>query len=344
MVLQSSGSISLGDINVELQRNRTSTISLSESDVRLLAKKSAGIIKSSDLYGKSYIFTATIDVNVQEINLETWAKFYGWNGIFPAVITINPGVYVWSNNTAVPALTTGTFPRGLTIINNGFIMGRGGNGGDGAGNNNVTGNLPGQAGGPAITLGSNTVINMAGANSYIGGGGGGGGGSEWGAGGGGAGGGSGGNSYYASGSADGSQLGGAGGAIGLSGANGEEQWSEYAQYGRGGSAGGGGGSGLDINKETDNSAGGGGGGRIFPGVTTTGNPPNYGTQPGGAGGAAGIPGGNGADRQGGGGGGWGSAGGSSFNRAGGAAGRAIVLNGYSCNTIGATNRIYGAIS
>jgi hypothetical protein len=55
MTLQSSGSISLGQVNTELGRSATATISLGESAVRTLAGIASGTISLSDLYGKSNI-------------------------------------------------------------------------------------------------------------------------------------------------------------------------------------------------------------------------------------------------------------------------------------------------
>lgn len=55
MALQSSGSISLGQVNTELGRSATATISLGESAVRTLAGIASGTISLSNLYGKSNI-------------------------------------------------------------------------------------------------------------------------------------------------------------------------------------------------------------------------------------------------------------------------------------------------
>lgn len=321
--------IKMSQINTELTRSSTATTSFGETESRLLSGKTSGTVSMSDFHGKSYVFYGTITTSQLQLNLATWATSQGWNGIFPAVITINAGVYIWSDSTAIAALTTGVFPRGLTIINNGYIMGKGGRGGLG----NSGPPSSGLSGGPAISLLTSATINMAGTTSYIGGGGGGGGGNSWGGGGGGAGGGQGGSSYYS-----GTQIGGAGGAIGQSGANGTSRWSEYNQQGIGGSAGGGGGTGKDISKGTDNCTSGGGGGRIFPGTATT-SPGGDGGGPGQTGGA----GGTGSNRAGGGGGGWGAAGGSAVY-SGGAAGKAIALNGYTATLTGTTTRIYGAVS
>jgi len=144
------------------------------------------------------LFTATITSNQQELNLATWATSQGWKPNQPGNITVNSGVYIWSNNTANAALTTGSWQYGLTLVNNGYIMGMGGNGTSG-------GNA--FPGGAAINLVTNAnIINLG----YIAGGGGGG--AGWGGlGGGGAGGGL---------SALGNVAGGAPGQTGLYGAGG----------------------------------------------------------------------------------------------------------------------------
>jgi hypothetical protein len=55
MTLQSSGAISLGNVNTELGRSSTATISLGETAVRNLAGVSSGAIALSNLYGKSNV-------------------------------------------------------------------------------------------------------------------------------------------------------------------------------------------------------------------------------------------------------------------------------------------------
>ena len=55
MTLQSSGAISLGNVNTELGRSSTATISLGETAVRTLAGVSSGAIALSSLYGKSNV-------------------------------------------------------------------------------------------------------------------------------------------------------------------------------------------------------------------------------------------------------------------------------------------------
>jgi hypothetical protein len=96
----------------------------------------------------------------------------GWNGVsaLTATYVINAGVIVGSTNVDVPALTTGAaFPGGsvITIINNGTILGKGGQGGDS--NQGV-----GQHGGLALEVNSPVTIDNT--LGVIAGGGGGGGG------------------------------------------------------------------------------------------------------------------------------------------------------------------------
>lgn len=340
MPLPTTGEMKFSQINTELGLSSTAPISLGSTVVRTLFGVSSGAISQSNGRGKSNVFRATVSSSQLNFNLRTWALANGWNGTTIAEITIAPGVYIWSNNTSIAGLTIdGSWPNGITLINNGFIMGMGGNGANGAGP--ATGST---AGGTAISLGVNaTIIN----NSYIGGGGGGGGNSSGPGGGGGAGGGAGGRGLiYASPS---SLPGGAGGTIGNVGGNGSGEGS-FSNGGRGGGAGGGSGSSY-FNYYFLAGGGGGGGGRIFPGVGGAGGAKtNYGV-PGYAGGSAGNP-GTTAPRNAyflaGGGGGWGASGGAgtdgSVNNVGGSpGGRAIALNGFSAIRSG-SGITYGAIS
>ena len=170
----------------------------------------SGAIGLKDFYGATDQFTLTISSNQQELNLNTYATGQGWDGIAPIVVTINSGVYIWSNSTSTAGLTISSAFNGLlTITNNGYIIGRGGNGGN---KHTAGGN-----GGPAIAN-SATGVNLTNASgAFIAGGGGGGAGSVSG-GGGGAGGGSGGTGTN-------SKAGGAGGAVGASGSNGTSDTS-----------------------------------------------------------------------------------------------------------------------
>ncbi|PCJ87841.1 MAG: hypothetical protein COA57_03995 [Flavobacteriales bacterium] len=88
------------------------------------------------------------------------------------VADVNPGVSVTSDTTGLPAFTTGVLPSGsaVAIVNNGMIIGMGGDGGTAYDPvNGTTGD--GLDGGDAINLTENTTIVNSG---YIFGGGGGG--------------------------------------------------------------------------------------------------------------------------------------------------------------------------
>lgn len=58
MTLPSSGAISLSQVNTELQKSSSATISLGDSDVRLLAQVPSGTISMSNLYGKTWLTAA----------------------------------------------------------------------------------------------------------------------------------------------------------------------------------------------------------------------------------------------------------------------------------------------
>jgi len=306
---------------------------------------------------KIFEFIKTFTSNVQEYNLRTDLLANGWNGVTPvaATLTVNAGVYIWSDSTSTAAFNTGTLVSDsiISIINNGYIIGRGG---DGARGDAVA---SAGSGGHAISLNYPVSITN---NSYIAGGGGGGGG-HWlqtytigAGGGGGAGGGSGGLST--------NYTGGAGGAVGSTGANG-----------------------LPASNQANNNAGGGGGGRILPGTggssqgAVVPGPAAGGINLGGLGGGSGGSGGaaaggpvgaqktavsgaggssnsNGSNASvagsgtaGGGGGGWGASGGTSAGGGGGtniynapgSGGKAVNLNGNTVTWI-ATGTRYGAIS
>lgn len=344
MTLPASGPISFNNINVELGVSGTTQASLGQTSYRTLAGVPSGAISMSNFYGKSNAFAASIASNQTNFNLRTWALANGWNGSVAATITINSGVYIYSTSTANAALTIdGSWPGGVTVVNNGYIMGQGGNGGNITGANTWAN---GTSGGPAVSLGVSCTITN---NSYIGGGGGGGACVNQTGGGGGAGGGIGGYGWNGN---TGSTATSAGGAVGSSGTSGAF---------------------FNVNAFS-RAAAGGGGGRIFAGATTArASSPSAGgpggqagggggaatsssnAASGGAGGGGGVAGGNGTvsgsgtgASAGGGGGGWGASGGLS-NQSGAvrgtaaAAGKAIALNGFTATTNG-SGTTYGAVA
>lgn len=300
-------------------------------------------ISMSNFYNTVRLFTFTIAEHVQQINLRNYLLARGWDGNTPVQLTLAAGWYLWSDDVNIPAVTTGIFPNGLTFTNNGFIMGKGGRGGNAVIDVAVPtlGPRNGQNGGTAFSLSSpTTIIN----NSFIGGGGGGGGCTNLrndsgqfvgGGGGGGAGGGRGGDGYslFSGGGIEAASAGGAGGGIGSAGANGTT--GQAAVGGQGGGAGGAGSMLIQQDKETDDFGGGGGGGRIFPGVGGVSLQGGHG-----AGGSANAP---GQTNMSGGGGGWGASGGNGNGGAGGAGGAAIARNGQGLSLAGNLTTIYGAV-
>lgn len=172
-----SGQISLNDVNVELGFPGTTTISMNQSDVRTLAGVPSGAISMQNLQGKSNIFIYTISSNTTNLNLRSAAVSAGWNQTIPVQATINSGVYVYSNSTGSYALTIdGSWPAGVTLTNNGVIVGKGGTGSKSASLNDPGFKVNGGNAGPALLVQSAVTINN-GSGRIAGGGGGGGSGS-----------------------------------------------------------------------------------------------------------------------------------------------------------------------
>jgi hypothetical protein len=266
MALPSSGPISLSDVNVELGLSATAQISLNDTAVRNLFGKASGAIAMSDGYGKANEFAFSIVSNQTNANLRTLAVNAGWNQTSRVVCTINSGIFISSNSTGTPALTVnGSFPNGVELINDGNIVGMGGNGGNGG-----FGSSAGQAGATAGLALSVAVGLSLRNNATI-------------AGGGGGGGGAGGRRSFNTFTGTFENFGGGGGGGGRTGASGNT--SGGASGGAGGTAGGAG---------TVSSGGAGGTGN---GIGPAGNGGNWGANGGsganstGAGGAGGGAGG-----------------------------------------------------
>ena len=319
MALPTSGPLTLDQIHIEAGGSSGTLCSLNDADIRGIINKSVNALNAfSDYRGQSAETTLTSGgtVNGQAQRQEITVSSFISSG---ETLRIPSSMWVWSDSTSTAALTI-DIP--CTVVNDGKIIGKGGNGGNGF-------YSVASAGGPAINVTSSgvTITNSSGA--FIAGGGGGGGSfSDYSnpsdahsGGGGGAGGGTGGlgrvNSGY--------WQGGVGGALNASGANGG---NGYASAGQGGGSGGGGGG---------HYYGGGGGGRILAG---TGGGGGNSAGDGGSAGNAGISGGPYVYSLAGGGGGWGAAGGlGGGRRAGGAGGAAIQGTSRTLNNSGT---IYGS--
>lgn len=341
MALNGSGPISLAgstagqSIAVELGLSATGQISLNDAAVRTLAGVPSGaIVMPTNFYGKSNRATAsytyTTNTANASLNITTLSGYVA--GSTDVTVTVNAGVYLYASTTGNHGLSLSGGSSGdtLTLVNNGYIIGCGGNA------NNFS---AGSAGGPALSLGFNISLTN---NSYIAGGGGGGG-----SGGGGLSSGAGGGGGGGNGGSSPSNGGGSGGSIGSNGSAG----GGFGQAGGGDGGGAGGGSGgFGSDSCCFFLGGGGGGGRVLPGGGGGGgygNNGGYGGASGANGGGSNSAGGSGGAycfgfRTGGGGGGWGASGGSGAN-GGGAGGKAINLNGRSI-TYTVTGTIWGAVS
>lgn len=176
MALPLSGPLSLSQIQAEF--GGSNPISLSEyyrggpyTTPNNTNVPTSGAISISNFYGATRQFAFTISSNQTNANLRTLAINAGWDQSAPVVATISGGVYCSSNSTGTPGLTiSGSFPGGVSLINNGLIIGMGGAGGSA---NPAGAPVAGSTGGLALSVSSAVTITN---NGTIGGGGGGGGG------------------------------------------------------------------------------------------------------------------------------------------------------------------------
>lgn len=200
-----SGQISLSDIQTEFGGSNPIGINEYYAGAGYVASGISGIplngqISFNDLRSKSNTKIVTAPSSTILYNVDVYQALVdnGWDRNVPAVYTIPDTTYITSTTTASAALRiAGTYPNGITIVNNGYILGRGGDGGGSGGGG-------GAPGGTAIYTATTVTINNTGT---IAGGGGGGGagqtGDNYSSGGGGGGapfGANGGSSYYSGGS------------------------------------------------------------------------------------------------------------------------------------------------
>lgn len=184
MTMNSSGPISLAgttagvSIEIENGGSGTSTISLNDSAVRTLAGVPSGAITMpTNFYGKANQFNYTISSNQTNFCMRAGAVSAGWNQSSKLAVTINSGVILSANSTgAFGMYIQGSFPGGVSLKNNGVIVGVGGNGG--AGCSLSGGGGGGAQAGPGLYIRSG--ITICNASGIIAGGGGGGGGGAFG--------------------------------------------------------------------------------------------------------------------------------------------------------------------
>lgn len=169
------GQISFSEVNVELTRPATQLLNIDDVDVRFVAAVGGAgtVISMNDLRGKSFNtripISLVISANTTNYDVFTSRGPTYVAGTSDITVTINPNVYVGATLPTTAAITVPSAFNAndtITIINQGFILGKGGNGG----------NAPigtGAAGGTAVSIQRSTTIDN---QNLIGGGGGGGGG------------------------------------------------------------------------------------------------------------------------------------------------------------------------
>ena len=140
MALQSSGAISLNDINIEFARGSGTSVSLSQLyrgggivGPNNTNVPTSGAISLSNFYGALRRTTAsyTYNTNVANAVLNS-SSIPGYvSGVTDLTINIPAGVVLYSSVATSPGLQIGAFAAGdtITIQNYGTIAGMGGNGG-----------------------------------------------------------------------------------------------------------------------------------------------------------------------------------------------------------------------
>ena len=134
MTLPSSGQISISAIQSEFSLGNNLNAYRAHSyylDNGSLGNFSNSNIDFNQFHSKRLTrptFSLTIGATTANINLRSSVVAVGWNQLDYVVFTVASGVVIGGNG--IPALTiSGSFPNGLTVINNGAIVGYGGRGG-----------------------------------------------------------------------------------------------------------------------------------------------------------------------------------------------------------------------
>lgn len=176
MAIQTSGPISIANINTEMKTSGTR--SLNDASSRNLCKVLSGAISLANFYGTADVQILSVGGGTN-VNLRSLADAAGYDGREKVQLTVTGNCL--ASSTGVYAMNTGSWPAGAKVevfIDAGVIGAGGGGGGGGFGTNSGGG---GGGGGPAIyvtamTGGGTMTITIRNGYVYAGGGGGGGGG------------------------------------------------------------------------------------------------------------------------------------------------------------------------
>ena len=167
MAIQASGAVSISDIQSEF--GGANPISLSEYyrngayiPSGATSVPTSGAIDISDFYGTSNSYVFSIAANILNADVRALAITDGWDESTPLFVTLNAGQWCYSNSTSTGGMVlAGSFPGGVTVANNGNIIGMGGG--------------PGNTGGPALQITTSDTVSITNnSGAYIAGGGGGG--------------------------------------------------------------------------------------------------------------------------------------------------------------------------
>jgi hypothetical protein len=170
MAIQASGAVSISQVQTEF--GGVNPISLSEYyrngayiPSGATSVPTSGAIGISDFYGTSNSYGFSIAANTLNADVRALAITDGWDASTPLLVTVNAGVWCYSNTTSTGGMVlAGSFPGGVTIVNSGNIIGMGGG--------------ANTAGGPALQITTSDTVNVTNnSGAFIAGGGGGGGGS-----------------------------------------------------------------------------------------------------------------------------------------------------------------------
>lgn len=176
MSIPLTGKISFSDIQDEWEGSNP--ISLTEYYGVDDGVPANGEISVSDFRGTADTFELTLTTNQKDIILVDFLRARGWDSEAPVILTIASGIVISSEVRGQALRVTGDFPGGVTIINNGTIVGRGGKGGAGS-PNQLSRGANGEDGRTGLKADVAVTIDNQGVIAGGGGGGGGGCGTFW---------------------------------------------------------------------------------------------------------------------------------------------------------------------